>query len=401
MSKAIPEIMEREKTAKHLEQNSERIVDNWVQAVADDEAIPSADRLTMKVLRDHFPEMLQELIQEIREKKHGGTNGHSRDIGRAHGKARWRHGYRLDEALRELARIREMILTEIVALRKEKSISPDTSDSISQTARAFFDTIVAESVDQFVKAQDAEIVLRSSQLQHAYEQLQAATEQLRAISQSRLRMLRTVLHELRNALNGVGLAAVALRDEYDPAQRTELNSALTVNAKRLQKVLDRLQSFSRILAGEVRPAFETVRLLDFLQDLESEYRPCAEAKGLRFECRNSVPFESVTSDPKLLRLVASELLDNAVAFTNEGLVLLELLVSDPDRWVLSVTDSGVGLDAQQIKHVFSEFHSNLDQPGVRLGLVIAKHVAHLIAGELTVHSAAGEGSRFELNAPRE
>ena len=62
---------------------------------------------------------------------------------------------------------------------------------------------------------------------------------------------------------------------------------------------------------------------------------------------------------------------------------------------------GVRTFAQQIKHVFSEFHSDLDQPGVRLGLVIAKHVAHLIAGELTVHSAAGEGSRFELNVPRE
>jgi len=293
-----------------------------------------------------------------------------------------------------------LLLAEIATL-KGHGISAITFDAVAQTVRIFFDTIVTESVNQFVKAQDGEIMLRSHQLEDAHEQYQAATERLRAVSQSRLRMLRAVLHELRNALHCVAMGASALREEACLERRADIRTHLTENAERLQAVIDRLQRISKLLAGGVKPEFRKVDVPRLLNFLTAEHRPAAEGKGLRFELNNALEFEEVTSDPELLRQVASEMLANAIEFTREGFVLLEVGVEVRDRWVLSVTDSGRGMNEMQAQQIFSEFHSmENDHPSVHLGLVITRHLAHLLTGEMTFRSALGEGSRFEVNLPR-
>ena len=370
-----------------------------MKAASDDDQIPSADRLTMESLKDHFPDMLSELIVAVRRGGHDSNDSTTRNIGRDHGKTRWRNGYRLDEVLRELARVREIILNDAITFCRTR-ISEKVRENVVQTVRFFFDTIVATSAQQFLQAQEAEVLLRTSQLGNAYEQVQAATEELRSITESRLRLLRAVTHELRNALQPVAFAAQALLDEPDTVNRVEIGKQLVGVAGHLQTLLDRLRELSKILAGETRVRLEKVDLEDLLRDLENRHRSVAESKGLQFQCRRTIDPTEITSDPDKLREIGTHLLSNAIKFTNAGFVHLEIAAGEADRWILRVTDSGCGIGSIDSRQIFREFHSATDpHSGVRLGLIVARHLAHLLGGEITFQSAAGEGSRFEVNLP--
>jgi signal transduction histidine kinase len=386
--------------SERLAANRDRIIEDWLKAVSDDDQIPSADRLSMGSLKDHFPDMLSELIAAVRQGRHDANDSTTRNTGRAHGKTRWQNGYRLDEVLRELARVREIIIDDAMAFCRGR-ISEKVRENVVQTIRVFFDTIVATSAQQFLQAQDAEVVLRTSQLQNAYEQVQAATEQVRLVSESRLRLLRAVTHELRNALQPVGFAAQALLEESDPENRREIGKQLVGVAGHLQILLDRLRELSKILAGETRVRLEKVDLDELLHDLEERHRFVAESKGLQFQFRRTVDSAEITSDPDKLREIGTNLLSNAIKFTNAGFVHIEIAAADDDRWILRVTDSGCGIDPIESRQLFKEFHSGNDlHSGLHLGLIFTRHLAHLLGGEITFQSTVDDGSRFEVNLPR-
>jgi signal transduction histidine kinase len=243
------ESSERELVAERLNANGDRIVSEWMKAVSADAGIPSADRLTITALRDHFPEMLRELVESVRVPSKSDDD-EARETGNAHGKSRWRSGYRLDEVLRELARIREMVLEEIQSICRVQ-VSEGVRDDVIRTARIYFDTISATSARQFVRAQDAEVILRTNQLEHAYEQVQAATQQMRSIAESRLSLLRAATHELRNAMQPVTLAAETLLEESNLKNRDEIGRQLSSVACRLQALLDRLVKLSSLLSGRL------------------------------------------------------------------------------------------------------------------------------------------------------
>ena len=395
------ESSEREKIVEWLEANRGQIITRWMNAVAEDEHIPSSDRLTMTMLQDHFPEMLREIIVEVRRDHQRVDDQEAHETGAAHGKARWRHGYRLNEVLRELARIRELILTDVSTFCRAQ-ISEKACEDVVQKIRCFFDAIVAASAEQFVEAQEVEVALRTGQLEHAYEQVQAATEQMRIISESRLRLLRAVIHELRNSLQPVELAARALREESNAVNRREIGRQLTGSAEHLQSLLDRLRELSGLLSGDVRVQLLKVDLAEFLREVEKTHRPAAEGKGLEFEIRQALDFPEIISDPNKLRKIAAHLVSNAIQFTASGFVHVETAAADGDRWIFRVSDSGGGIDPIDRRQIFDVFHRKGEgaRSGLGLGLIFTRHLAHLLGGEVTFQSTFGKGSFFEVNLPR-
>jgi signal transduction histidine kinase len=302
--------------------------------------------------------------------------------------------------LRELARIRELVLARVQRFCEERNLSALRTDA-EKTIRCFFDTVIVASARQFMKEQEAEVLLRSRQLENAYERVQAATDQLRAVAESRLRLLRGVSHELRNALQSVNLQAEALLMEREADRRSSMVSKLTGSANHLQRVLDRLQEFSNILGGEVQLQLDSVDLEEFMEALAKTHRRAAECKGLDFRCGNPAKMPVITTDSDKLRHVADILLSNAIQCTERGSVEVTIRPDENDRWVFRVADTGVGFDEASARQVFHEFHGRdgASHGGIGLGLVIARHLARLMDGEITFQSKRGEGSQFEVNLP--
>ena len=398
ISKLPPESAWRAQVAHHVSSRKEAIVREWMNVVAADPEIPSADRLTFSALEDHLPEMLLELAAAI----HHGAEVEEHSIkatSAAHGKARWRNGYRLDEVLRELNRIREMIVGEIRDFLAGNAGAE--GESIIREVEHFFCLVAATSAIQFSAAQNGEILLRNRQLEHAYEQVQAATEEVKDVAESRLRLLRAITHVLRNSVQPVVLAATNLKESSKWSSETD--EPLMNSARRLQSLLSTVTELSSLLAGELVLKIEKFRLPDLLESIDSKHRAHAESKGLRFESRLQSQIADVTSDLTKIKAIADELVQNAIKFTDSGFVRVEIADSEEDLWILRVTDSGKGLEPDLARHVFGEIHHQPDVPnaGARLGLVVSRHLARLLQGELTFISTLHEGSAFQLNLPRE
>lgn len=394
---------ERLALADRIDGEQKGIVTEWMNAVREDPEIPSADQLTLKALEDHLPNLLGELVSTLRARDDEASNAPEiRETSREHGKARWDIGYRFDELLRELARVRETLLARTVRFFRENP-SAEAREISEQKIRRFFDVVIVTSAQQFMEEQKAEVLLRSQQLQSAYEQVQAATDQLRAVAQSRLRLLRGVSHELRNAMQTVELAASGILQETDPQSRHSMSAHLTGGAARLQQLLDRLREFSTILAGETRLELRPLDLRAFLDELKKTHGPNAAGKGLVFQGEGDRILPLIVTDHAKLRNIADILLSNAIEYTAHGTIRVEVLLDRPGRWVLRVDDSGSGIDPRSAHQVFSEFHrlSESDAQGLGLGLVIARHLAHLMDAEITFQSTMGQGSRFEANFPLE
>lgn len=385
---------------KHLHKNRDRLLSGWKNAVLEDREIPSADKLTMVALEDHLPEMLEELVDAIDPTNGGVLVKDTQSAGREHGKSRWRQGYRLDEIIRELNRLREMVVES--CRRFTRDVFPRHNDEVEiQLIRRFFDTVVATSAQQFAASQEAEMILRTNQLRNAYEQAQAATEELRSVSESRLHLLRGVVHELRNAIQPIGLSAVSLLEETHPMDRQVLGQQLTKVGGRLQTLLDRLLQYSEILSGEARLRAETFALSELLHDLKEANRIDAERKGIVLECKsNPAHLETVRTDREKLLQIGTTLIDNAIINTETGSVEIDCIPTEgTDRWILRVTDTGCGISQDQAQHIFKGVHSDTGF-GLRLGLLLARHLAQLLGGEITFRSQVGEGTQFEVNLPR-
>jgi signal transduction histidine kinase len=399
MPENSPATAELHALAQWLETNRHAVVTDWINAVRDDAQIPDADRLTLAALQDHFPEMLLELIGALRNPL-ASQSSETRETAQDHGKARWRNGYQLDEVLRELARIREIILVRVRTFCRERNCG-HLRDEADEKVRRFFDSVVATSARQYIFEQEAEVSLRTRQLHHAYEQVQAATEQLRDVAQSRLRLLRGVSHELRNAMQAVNFGAAALLEQSDAESRNSMLSQLGGSAAHLRRVLERLQEFSNILAGEVRSQPARLDVEQFLRSLDKPHRAAAEGKGLTFRCVAGPGLPAITMDSDKLRHIADILISNAVDYTERGSIYVMVRTDGADRWVLAVEDTGIGIDKADAQCVFREFHHSARTPkrGVGLGIVIARHLARLMDAEITFRSQLEYGTRFEVNLP--
>jgi signal transduction histidine kinase len=217
-----------------------------------------------------------------------------------------------------------------------------------------------------MKEQEAEVSLRSKQLHEACERVQVATEQLREIAQTRLHLLQCVSHELRNALQAVGLGAMNLLQETNAQRRSESRIVMTRNAAHLQHILDRLQQFSNILAGETRLEAELLDLSEFLQALKKTHGQAAERKGLDLACFMTKDLPTVKTDAGKLRHIADILLSNAVEYTDHGSIEVTTSSKKNGRWIFRVGDTGMGIHESDAKQVFREFHRS--QRSVRRGV---------------------------------
>jgi signal transduction histidine kinase len=208
-------------------------------------------------------------------------------------------------------------------------------------------------------------------------------------------------HELRNVLNGLGLAAELIEDEAAEPVR-EMRVTLRRNVGHMKELLDDLLDLSALVNGQqvVRPLpFSPARML---KHVEAVYRPMAEAKGLAFHLEADPELIEVFGDERKIEQVTTNLLSNAIKYTDQGEIRLRCQALASDRWSVSVSDTGAGISKEDQKEIFSEFYrveTTSNVRGVGLGLAISCRLVELLDGELRLTSALGVGSTFEVLFP--
>ena len=252
-----------------------------------------------------------------------------------------------------------------------------------------------------------EIALDQTQRQRAAE-LESARERAEFASQAKSEFLSRVSHELRTPLNAMLGYAQLLRLEEDrplsPVQAEQVRLIETAGWH-LVRLIDDVLDLSRIEEGQMTLGIEPVALREALVDAVRLVAPQALARGVMIQLPPAGgPPCSVMADATRLRQVFVNLLSNAVKYNvDRGRVELALSVHDDDV-VVQVSDTGSGLDEQQLGRLFAPFDRlGLEGSGIEgtgIGLVITKRLLELMHGRIAIESRPGEGTRVTVHLPR-
>jgi PAS domain S-box-containing protein len=236
--------------------------------------------------------------------------------------------------------------------------------------------------------------------------LQMAKTRAEEATLAKSQFLSMMSHEIRTPMNGIlGLTNILLDEEPTPSQKDKLK-LLKFSGDNLLRIINDILDFSKIEAGKI-----VLEEIDFdLHELVENIRrtfdaPCAEKKiSLLVNIDKDLP-GIVKGDPLRVSQVLNNLLSNAIKFTEQGQVRLDLKIikTDADRFSLRfiVSDTGIGISADQLKNIFKSFSQGSPETtrkygGTGLGLSITKHLLQLMGSSIEVESQLGYGSSFEF-----
>jgi two-component system sensor histidine kinase BaeS len=237
-------------------------------------------------------------------------------------------------------------------------------------------------------------------LGRAFDEMAARLERA---DRDQRQFLADVAHEIATPLNTVAGFALALADgaAQEPEQRKEAKTLIESQTRRLGNLLNDLRELTRLdLAEGIKPA--RVALRPFADRLVAGFRRQAAAAGI--ELTLSVRGEDAFTDERLLEMIGSNLISNAIRYTPAGGRVEVLLAQHRDMLMLSVKDTGVGIAPEHQRRIFERLYrvdSTRDRAtgGSGLGLAIAFRAAHSLGGYIDLDSTPGQGSEFRLTVP--
>jgi signal transduction histidine kinase len=238
-------------------------------------------------------------------------------------------------------------------------------------------------------------------------QLLETNDELETASQAKDRFLASMSHELRTPLNAVlgftGTILMGLSGPLTDEQRSQLET-VRASGKHLLSIINDLLDLAQIESGEIELNFERVDCRAVVDEVVSGLQPLANEKGIDLESR--VPDDAVVvdTDRRSLSQILINLANNAIKFTDEGSVRVELSSRENGASLtrFSVVDTGMGIKAADQEKLFAAFQqvASSAKPrheGTGLGLYISLRLAQLIRGEVDFESDFGEGSTFVLS----
>lgn len=219
--------------------------------------------------------------------------------------------------------------------------------------------------------------------------------------------LANMSHEIRTPLTAIlGYTESALDTDQTELERVFALKAIKRSSDHLLQVINDILDFSKIEANRLEAEHVDVNYFAMLSEIEALVTNLAKAKGLECNIHYSFPLPAyLNGDPVRLKQVLLNLFSNAIKFTEKGSVNVAVSF-DPQLQVLcfGVADTGIGMNAEQLSHIFTPFEqadTSITRRfgGTGLGLALSKRLVELMGGSITVTSTPGEGTTFEVSIP--
>ncbi|SEA12613.1 Signal transduction histidine kinase [Desulfuromusa kysingii] len=247
---------------------------------------------------------------------------------------------------------------------------------------------------------------RTSELRSAVVALEQARKQADAANEAKSHFLSRMTHDLRTPLIGVlGMNELLLRTPLT-SQQQELAGTVQKSAQQLLQLVNEVLDFSRIEAGKLTLNLTTFPLHQVVEDVAALLWPQAEEKGLSLQTDISLDAcQTVKADEVRIRQILTNLVGNAIKFTQSGTITVRLqcpeCLHQKGSFFLEVVDSGVGMTAEVKQQVYDAFYQvngtgSGAMIGTGLGLAIVKQLVDLMNGQLNLISSPGQGSRFQV-----
>ena len=245
--------------------------------------------------------------------------------------------------------------------------------------------------------------LRDATERHKHQlELIKAREAADRANEAKSRFLATASHDLRQPLQTLALLNGALRRIVRDPPATEALSHQDQAINGMSRLLNALLDISKLESGAVQPNPIDFAIGDLFEEMRSEFSSLAASKGL--ELRVDATDVCAHSDPALVGQILRNLVSNAIKYTASGSV--ELCCASAGEAVrIEVRDTGIGIAANQMTHIYEEFYQvgvapNASREGYGLGLSIVRRLVALLRLGIQVHSQPGQGSAFTVELPR-
>lgn len=266
-----------------------------------------------------------------------------------------------------------------------------------------------EELEIIVEARTTELQETNAQLRRSNQDLETSREEALGMARARSTFLASMSHEIRTPINGLlGMIGLTLDSPLSNEQRQQLTIAYD-SGKVLVTLLNDILDLSKFEAGKLQLESIPFDLGVLLEDTANLLSQNAGKQDVELTCRIDPLLPGLLlGDPTRVRQIVSNLLSNALKFTEQGYVTIQVefepLVNGGHQVRISVRDSGIGIPQQALENIFSPFTQADAQiarrfGGTGLGLALCKSLTDAMQGQLSVESTPGEGSTFSVTLP--
>ncbi|CAH6850380.1 Phosphorelay protein LuxU [Vibrio chagasii] len=298
----------------------------------------------------------------------------------------------IDILLAAANKVAEGHLLEGAATLKLNS-KADTQDEIAHLTYSF-------------KAMATNLVKNDKEMRSKNQELIAERTKAEAAVKAKSEFLSTMSHEIRTPMNGVlGISQIIAAQTKEPETKENINIILD-SGHHLMTILNDVLDFSKVEENKLELDVAPFHFVQVIQPVCSALKPLADEKGIRLLLENNIPTNiQLIGDCARLRQILFNLGGNATKFTKEGHVSIQAELNRPNnQLIISVTDTGVGIPKDKHEQVFNSFEqadtsTTRQFGGTGLGLAIVKNLVNLMKGEITLTSAVGLGTKFQVTLP--
>lgn len=387
-----------------LVEKTETILVQWVEAVRRDRQIESADNLSRPAIENHLSHVLSAMATVL---SHSQENEIVPIVEASlhHGVLRAEQGFDPAEVAREYRLLRQVIFSVLEA----NLLAGTTAEGIRAVRR--IDAVIDEAIALCFKSYVDE---RFREIQQLQNQLTRTNQELTRLVRANQESLSVLAHELKTPLNSIiGYSELFLRHQARTSEgkgnlpKLDHIERVLRNGRQLLRLINDTLELSRADDGKMQLRLMPTDVRSLIKSVIEVLEPLALSKELQLVVDCSLGPEKILTDPLRLQQIVTNLVSNAIRYTQLGKIQLTCQILSENQWAIAVSDTGCGIAPEDQARVFEPFFRvcSSEQPylpdSTGLGLAIVSRLVKLLQGKIELVSQVGVGSTFTVILPLE